>query len=291
MNLVGKIFIVLIFVMSLVFASFVVAVYATHKNWREVVMRPENEVKRGMELGLKFQLENKQQRNEELQDELDKVNGELAAEKAAARQVRTKLETENDELTRRRDQQEKELARLDQDCRELVALEKVTQEAEAALRGEVVGLREEIRQTHADRDAQFKRVVELTDDLHQGANQLKSLQSRNFTLVSDLNEALQVLRKFSLEPKPALYADVAPKVDGVVLASTADGLVEVSIGADDGLLKGHRLEVYRTGEVGSTYLGRIEVTQTSFDKAVCKIIPEFQKGPIQRGDRVVSKFD
>ena len=33
MNLVGKIFTVLIFLMSLVFAGFAVAVHATHKNW------------------------------------------------------------------------------------------------------------------------------------------------------------------------------------------------------------------------------------------------------------------
>ena len=33
MNLVGKIFTVLIFLMSVVFAAFAVAVHATHKNW------------------------------------------------------------------------------------------------------------------------------------------------------------------------------------------------------------------------------------------------------------------
>ena len=39
MNLVGKIFIVLILVMSLVFMSFAVVVYATHHNWKEVATR------------------------------------------------------------------------------------------------------------------------------------------------------------------------------------------------------------------------------------------------------------
>ena len=37
MNLVGKIFVVLILVMSVLFMAFAMAVYATHKNWREVV--------------------------------------------------------------------------------------------------------------------------------------------------------------------------------------------------------------------------------------------------------------
>ncbi len=39
MNLVGKIFVVLIFVMSIVFAAFSIMVYATHTNWRQEILR------------------------------------------------------------------------------------------------------------------------------------------------------------------------------------------------------------------------------------------------------------
>jgi len=35
MNLLGKIFVVLIVVMSIVFMTLALAVYATHKNWKE----------------------------------------------------------------------------------------------------------------------------------------------------------------------------------------------------------------------------------------------------------------
>ena len=171
-----------------------------------------------------------------------------------------------------------------------MAATKATQDAEAALRQEVLGLRTEIRQAQADRDQFFADVVALTDELHQGAMQLRSLNARNLGLVDDLAKAMEVLRKFGLEAEPARYQDVPPIVDGVVLAARSNGMLEISIGADDGLLKGHRLEVYRTGEAGSTYLGRIEVSETAVDKSVCKIIPEFLKGPIQRGDRVKSKL-
>ena len=41
MNLVGKIFVVLILVMSVVFMAFAMAVYATHRNWREVVVNEQ----------------------------------------------------------------------------------------------------------------------------------------------------------------------------------------------------------------------------------------------------------
>ena len=51
--------------------------------------------------------------------------------------------------------------------------------------------------------------------------------------------------------------DVKPTLDGLVLAANKDGLVEISLGSDDGLERGHTLEVFR----GSRYLGRIEVFQ------------------------------
>ena len=40
MNLVGKIFTVLIFLMCVVFGTFALMVHAAHKNWKEVVVAP-----------------------------------------------------------------------------------------------------------------------------------------------------------------------------------------------------------------------------------------------------------
>ncbi len=46
---------------------------------------------------------------------------------------------------------------------------------------------------------------------------------------------------------------------GSILAVPQQNLVEINIGADDGLRKGHKLEVVRMNG-GTTYVGRIEVT-------------------------------
>ena len=73
---------------------------------------------------------------------------------------------------------------------------------------------------------------------------------------------------------------------GATLEVPFDG-IGITIGSDDGLLKGHRLDVYRTGGQG-TYLGKIEVIYTDPDKAVCKVLPEFRKGIIQANDRVTT---
>ena len=78
----------------------------------------------------------------------------------------------------------------------------------------------------------------------------------------------------------------APTVDGVVTAVGAKDLLEISIGSDDGLRKGHTLEVYRA----NSYLGRVIVRETWPDRAVVQIIPEYRKGMIKKGDRVATKL-
>ena len=71
-----------------------------------------------------------------------------------------------------------------------------------------------------------------------------------------------------------------------MLATTSKGLVEIKIGSDDGLLKGHKLEVYRS----TGYVGRIEVVETHFDTAVCQVVPGYLKSRIQKDDLVTSRF-
>jgi hypothetical protein len=65
------------------------------------------------------------------------------------------------------------------------------------------------------------------------------------------------------------------------------GLIEVSLGSDEGLRRGHKLDVYR---LTGGYLGRAEVVDTNPDRAVARIIPEFRQGIIRKGDRVATKL-
>ena len=282
MNLVGKIFIVLIFVMSAVFMAFSVAVYASHTNWRNVVKAEET--------GLEAQLSGQKLKGEQLQSQLTKMEEQLAFEQKTRREALAKQATAEEEFERERDQQEAALARLNQDLREAVATMAATQETLKSLRSEVDGLRTNIRQTEKDRDDAFGEMVQKTDELHDAANELKTLQDRSNRLAADYADAVAVLRKHDLKPNPELYTTEAPDVEGQVLAVTAKGSIEVNIGSDDGLLEGHELQIYRIADTVSMYLGKVQVTQTATDKAVCKILPEFRKGTIQRGDRVDSKL-
>lgn len=284
MNLVGKIFTVLVVVMALVFASLTVAVYATHKNWRDVVLNQDP----GRELGLKIQLEQANQKLTALKDVQTKLAQELESEKVTKRDSLTKLEQKVKELADERDRVEKEKNSLDEAQRTAVAAMQASQQTLAALRQEVEGLREEVRKVRVEREELFKQVVLKTDELHQEVNKAKSLEARRDVLTKDLARAQLLLQKNGLD----IDRDNQPiPVEGLVTAVQGGDLIEVSIGSDDGLARGNNLEIYRINGSSSTYLGRAEVVRVEADRAVGRVDPRFRRGTIQKDDRVATKIE
>jgi len=288
MNLIGKIFVVLIFVMSLVFMTCALMVYSAHINWREVV--ENTQAKPDKPLGLRLQVQNLRKDNDALKAQLDELTKKLDAEIADKRAQVAKLEQERDDLQRERDQLMAQVAQLTQQVRDAVAAMDAAHQTLAERTEEVNNLRDLLRQAEQARHDALVRLVQRTDELHQAANELRALKDRAVTLAADLAKAKEVLTKFDLKAEPELYHEQAPPVEGVVMAVPGNNLVEISIGADDGLMKGHRLDVFRLGNGENKYLGRIEVIRTEPQRAVCQIVPEYQRGPIQEGDRVASKL-
>ena len=296
MNLVGKILTVFILVMSLVFMSFAVAVYATHKNWREVVMRPESGPG-GQELGLMYQLKSEQDRYDDLKGKKDDLEARLTAEKDAAVQALSKLDTDFSLLEQENEQLQTRLDESDQERRKLLAQMKNTEARLAALRkvvegdedqgGKIPGLRKDVLQAQKERDQAVSDVIRLSDEKFQALVELKRLIENQQVLKQDLDDALAVLRKFELEPEPDRYRLQPPPVDGLVTAATSRGLVEVTIGSDDGLLKGHQLVVYRPS---GALVGKIEVLKTGFDTSVCQVVPGTLQSAVQRNDLVTSRL-
>ena len=288
MNLVGKILTLLIFVMSIVFMTMAVMVYQTHANWRADVLREKAEA--GKPKGWKPRLEESQTKNLALTSQLDDIQKRLDAEKIARK---TAVDSVTDQLKLKEDE-----------CKLLVqtnrTLEKDNADKFAAIEKFNVSLKDAIEQrdiykndikTARDaRDASFERAKELADQVHQLTNQVKQLQARHEDLVLDYQRARDILRLNDINPD-ANPKTIQPNVKGIVVAMPEKGHMEVSLGSDDGLLPGHKLEVYRVGNGESRYLGRIEVVRTNPDRAVCRILPEFNKGQMRTGDRVASKLE
>jgi hypothetical protein len=270
------------------FMAFSMAVYATHKNWREAVENPQPTPDKP--LGLAKQLKNEQDRNKELNDQAEKLKQQYDAEKAAKTQAVAKLENELEVVRTELKALDAKQADLEKAKRAAEAAMNSTQTNATDFRKELETLRKSIQEATKDRDAHFNKVTQLTEELNQAVNEKDLLKKRTDELAKDMAKADTLLRKFGLD-KNKDYSDVPPKVEGVIRATPGAGLVEISIGADQGLLKGHRLEVYRIGGGHSTYVGRIEVVSTAPDRAVCKIDPKFQNSNMMVGDRVASKID
>jgi hypothetical protein len=84
----------------------------------------------------------------------------------------------------------------------------------------------------------------------------------------------------------------AKHVEGVVKTVDASGLVQISIGSDDGVVKGNTFEVYRLDAKApeqSKYLGRIKIIEATPKKAIGQPMGKMT-GPVKVGDQVSSRI-
>jgi len=283
MTLLGKIFTVAIFVMSLVFMSFSVVVFATHRNWKMLVTNPTPTETYG--LGLMHQLKNERETNVNLRSELDELKRQAAIEKTARRHAIGSLETRLasvQELLTEREAQLRTLQVTESESAEALNVAMTTVEA---LRSAVDTLRDEVRVTQADRDRQFERVVSLTDRLQAAMGTQRTLQERSQQLVAQVSDMKRVIDAAGVDVEMDTDA-VPPVLDGLVTAVGQSNLIEVSLGSDDGLRVGHRIEVFRE----NNYLGHAVVVKADPNRAVAQIDEKTQRGMIRVRDRVATRL-
>jgi hypothetical protein len=284
MNLIGKIFVFAVFVMSLVFMSFAAAIYSSHTNWREEIERTAEQVQPGKQLGYKYQVEELKKERESLQTSITSLQQPVAASEAARDQVVAKLQYALNEKSG-------ELEKLRVQEKEREAERKTTLDALTVAQAELEKankaaneLREAVKRQQSKVDEQVDRAAKLAADLHEKESFLEIANERKAQLEKQVANARLLLQQsgLSIDSPPK---DRVPDIDGLVTA-VADDSVEVSLGGDDGVQLGHELEVYRDGQ----YLGRVRVVSVKPDKAIAIVIKQFSRGIIQRGDRVATRL-
>ena len=289
MNLAGKIFTLLIFIMSLVLVSLTLTIYVTHTNWRMVADNEKEEMLAlGHPLGYKQQLAAAEQENEELRVLNDDLKDHLETEKELKRKAVTGLENE---LAIQREDIAKLQKELD-DKREAIRVaissaEKAQKQAEQ-LASENVEIRKQIAAVLLDRDKEVNKNIELTDKVYEVRRQIGELQKRSDALNSELSQAKQVMSYLNLKPDVFYYRSLTSPTGlrGQITAVDLDRkMVEISVGSDDGVREGHRFEV-QTAD-GTSYVGRVLVLEVFPDKAICEHIPGFEHGTYAKGNVVI----
>jgi hypothetical protein len=284
MNTIGKIFVFALFIMSLVFMSFAVALYSTHTNWRDEIMRTREQIKAGQQLGYKAQLDQAKTDRNNLSAEITKLQAEVAASEAARDQVVAKIQTALEEKNK-----DLEVLRKEKEARELEREKAQAELAAARLELEaaskvVADLRSEVRTQQDKVDEQVDRAAKIASELHEKESFLEIASERKAQLEKQVANARLLLQQSGLSIDN-LPRDAVPKIDGVV-TNVIDDSIELSLGGDDGLQMGHELDVYRNDQ----YLGRVRVVSIKPDKAVAVVIREFVRGVIQRGDKVATRL-
>ncbi|NBT12148.1 MAG: hypothetical protein EBS56_00885 [Planctomycetia bacterium] len=284
MNIIGKIFVFAVFVMSLVFMSFAVALFSTHTNWRDEINRTADQVQAGKPLGYKLQLQEAKKERETLQAEISRLTAEVAASEVARDQViakiQTALEQKDKELQDLRKTKEAREAEREQAQAEIQVTRKELEKATKT----VEDLRAEIAKQQKQVDDQVARSAQLAGELHEKIAFLEIATERKAQLEKQVANARLLLKQHGLAIE-SLPRDHVPTTGGVVTA-VADDSIEVTLGGDDGVQMGHFLEVYRDDQ----YLGRVQVISVKPDRCVGRVIREFKRGDIQPGDRVATRL-
>ena len=284
MNVIGKVFLFAVFIMSLMLMTLAGAIYVSHVNWKDEVLRTPEESGLDQQPGYKYRLEEAQKERDRLEGQITHLQQAVAESERSRDQVLAKLQSaiiqKNEELLALRADKE---AR-EQDQREKVALlEKTTQDLEQA-RDQVEALSKQVTEQQSKVDAQVGRSAELSAQLAETKSFLTIAEERKAQLEKQVANARLLLQQSGLDIE-SLPKDRVPNIEGQVLA-VASGTIEISLGSDDGLQVDHVLEVYRQGE----YVGRAVVTSVRPDRAVARIVKEYASGIVQRGDRVTTRL-
>jgi hypothetical protein len=284
MTLLGKIFTMLIFIAALVWMSLSVALYMTQKNWKDEVVRKQEDVRLpDKRLGLIHQKKTLEETISKHQIELRDLQNKLHAERAARASALAAAEEALQAEAALRRTAEATYTEMIEKHRVAIAEAKAAQDRLKAQTDEIAVARATIKTAEQDRDDKRQRIEALTDVVTQLEDTRRRLQERQAALVEQISRMKLVLDAFGYTEFTNIDG-IPPLVKGKVTAVNKNFL-EISIGSDDGLLPGHQLDVFQ----GSTYKGRVVVRKTDPDKSVAEVIPEYLKSEIQKEDRVVTR--
>jgi hypothetical protein len=271
MNLVGKIFTVLIFVMCIVFASFTLMTHAAHKNWRNETVK------------LNDQLDKANKDKSNLQQEIKLLAETRETDRIGFQTTITRLTASNRTLVAERNEAQTTSDSLKGELRKYDAALKLANQNLAAANLE----REELRKTNrvlvAQIQAVFDKLVAATSDNANLGAEITAVQKRMSSL-AELYQSAKTLLEYTKTRAADMAKDPPTGLSGTVTA-VQQNYVEISVGYDDGVRKGHRFSVTRPNT--GSYVGDIEVIKVDWpNRAVCQPLKATQRDQIQKGDYV-----
>ncbi len=273
MTLLGKSFTVVIFLLSLTFMVLALAVNASHRNWRDVVLSPT---------GFKSQIETIANENEQLEDARQRAEAQLSREQVARRTALAALQTQLDTLQAELQQSTGSVQRLEGELSNLSQLDKIRAEQLQDVTDANTKLKVDVKTEQGNRDELFTETLNLQDKLSTSYGVVLELGTRNDSLQTELTRFREIADHKGIDPSEPLDG-APPERNGNILGiDRALSLVSVSIGSDDGIRIGHELDISRDDR----YIGRLKIVKVEPNRAVASILKDHNEGFIEEGDRV-----
>jgi hypothetical protein len=279
---VGKILVIVITCFSLMFMAFAVMVFATRKNWMDewrVVtgdLTKANEKKAALEQQIKA-----------LGDALAlEVDSHKKAHDLFVGQIKDQ-KSAYDRLLADYKQAREDVVKYEQQTKLAIAEAGDRREEATRLRGMLSDTQEKKEEVTREKFRIEQDYIELQGNHETALARLQQLQTRSAELQAIL-ESYNLSTNTKDHEKSILVNP--PPVEGIVMKVDNVGkYVEISVGSDDGLRKGHRLQVYRVKPQGK-YVGQIEIIEVDPERAVARILSSFKQTNIQEGDLVANRI-
>ena len=185
MTLLGKVFTLMVFLLSVIFFTLSIAVNASHINYRDMV---ENK-----NTGLKAVLAREQAKSRELLELVDKQKDAIATEQLARRAALSSLQTQLELLTNDVAKKEELLTEKTSQLTKLTGTEQLTQQELAARTKENEELRQSLVKAREDRNAQYQKFVQAFDQYLRLQGEKKTLEEQSKELARDFTAAKEKL--------------------------------------------------------------------------------------------------
>ena len=276
MTFVGKLLTVLILICSIFVTAVAVMLAASQQNWKVEA------------LANKQKAESLQKLLRASEGEVERIRTSLERERVTSRlalqRSQVQLQVERQRIASNEQRLAAELAKSQEKLRIIAQNEARLEE----LKRENETLRDRTNELTTSLHSTLTRVTALTDENYRLEGDLVRLTERNGQLANDVAQIEKVMTAYGLD-RGSLTAHIPPKVEGRItsVSTTVDGLVELSLGEDDGIRVGHRLDVFRD----SKFLGTVIVKSVTHNRATAEIVPELNEAPIRENDRVTTELD
>ena len=272
MNLLGKILTLLIMVMSLLFLFVAFMVAASHQNWKN--QAEENKIIADQRL----------ENTKAVQADVQRLQKIIEQEKVSRQLLLAQLESQWQAAKRNYAAKDAEVTKtlndLDLKTRALKQAEERLQEQD----GLIVTLNTQVQTFIENVAEEHRKVIELQNQVYEKRGQVDALERQKEKLAQTIAMADKVLKTFNLTIN-SLTDPIPPKVNGLVKDVRAN-YITITIGSDDGIKKGHAIDIHRDGK----YVGHARVTTVDFNQSVALLDPKMTNVAPQVNDQVTTEW-